>query len=458
MTEKSRIADKSGFWRAEEKKMERHPKRVMVISFDAVGSADLADMQKLPHFQSVLEDAALCRHVDSVYPSLTYPAHTSIMTGRMPKNHGVVNNIRLQPKREDPDWIYQRKYIKSPTLYSKAREKGMKTAGLLWPVIGRSGMDYYVPEIMVTRKWQNQILANALNGPIGYQLGLQRRFAHLRSGISQPELDDFITECALYTIRKYNPDLFFLHLTDVDTMRHQYGVHHEKAAEALRRHDKRLGRILKALEETGDMEETTVVLLGDHYQKDVNRAACLNYAFRKAGLLEVRNDRIKSWRAFAQNCDGSCYVYLNPRLSRKGAKDEAEAVKKRLLEVIHRLSEKENFGIAKVFTGKEAGKLGADPTCFLMLEAKEGWYFSDEFSQLIKKPEGAECHRAWGTHGFLPEGEEYQTFFAMNGCCVRPGIVEAEMALWDEGATLAALIGVDLGETDGHVIWEMLER
>ena len=38
----------------------------------------------------------------------------------------------------------------------------MKTAGLLWPVIGRSGMDYYVPEIMVTRKWQNQILANAL--------------------------------------------------------------------------------------------------------------------------------------------------------------------------------------------------------------------------------------------------------------------------------------------------------
>lgn len=46
----------------------------------------------------------------------------------------------------------------------------------------------------------------------------------------------------------------------------------------------------------------------------------------------------------------------------------------------------------------------------------------------------------------------------MNGCCVRPGIVEAEMALWDEGATLAALIGVDLGETDGHVIREMLER
>lgn len=440
--------------------MRRHPKRVMVISFDAVGSADLAVLQTLPHFQKALENAALCRHVNSVYPSLTYPAHTSIMTGRMPKNHGVVNNVRLQPEREKPDWIYQRKEIKAPTLYSQARKKGMKTAGLLWPVIGRSGMDYYVPEIMVTRKWQNQILVNALNGPLGYQLGLQCRFGHLRSGISQPGLDDFITESALYTIRKYNPELFFLHLTDVDTMRHQYGVHHEEAARALERHDRRLGRILEALAETGEMEETTVVLLGDHYQKDVNRAACLNYALKKAGLLTVRNGRIRSWKAFAQNCDGSCYLYLNPKLYRKNAaaKQEAQEVQRRVQDVVGRLAGREEFGIERVFTGKEAGRLGADPGCFLMLEAKEGWYFADDFDRLIKKPEQAEGSRMWGTHGFLPQGEAYQTFFAMKGCGVCPGNVERDIALWDEGATLAALLDVDLGETDGQAVWEMLEE
>lgn len=434
--------------------MERYPKRVMVISLDAVGSADLKYMQTLPHFRELLEDAALCRHVNSVYPSLTYPAHTSVMTGRMPKNHGVINNIKLQPERKNPDWIYQRRFIKAPTLYSEAQKKGMKTAGLLWPVIGRSGMDYYVPEIMVTRKWQNQVMANALNGPIGYQLDLQRRFGHLRDGISQPGLDDFITECALYTIRKYDPDLFFLHLTDVDSMRHQYGVHHAKAAEALERHDKRLGRILEALRETGDMEKTTVVLLGDHYQKDVDKAACVNHALWKAGLLDVKNGRIRSWKAFAQNCDGSCYIYLNPKLYRKNTVKEQEAVKRRVRDVIRSLAGRDGFGIGQVFTGKEAGRLGADPHCFLMLEAKEGWYFSDDIERLVKRPEAG---RTWGTHGFLPQGEAYQTFFAMKGCCVRPGIVEGEMALWDEGATLAALIGVDLGKTDGHVIREMLE-
>mgnify|MGYP003372909820 FL=1 len=445
--------------------MERRPKRVMVISFDAAGSVDLAYLKTLPHFKRILSEAALCPHVNSVYPSLTYPAHTSIVTGRMPKNHGVVNNIKLQPGRENPDWIYQRRYIKSPTLYGEAKKKGMKTAGLLWPVIGRSGMDYYVPEIMVTRKWQNQILANALNGPIGYQLELQRRFGHLRDGIRQPGLDDFITACALYTIRKYNPDLFFLHLTDADSMRHEYGVCHEEVTRALERHDKRLGQLLEALAETGDMSETTVVLLGDHYQKDVNKGACVNHALWKAGLLEEKNGRIRSWKAYAQNCDGSCYIYLNPKLSRKGASagQEAEAVKRCVREAVVALAGREDFGIGRVFTGKEAGRLGADPDCLFMLEAKEGWYFADDFQTPVKMPDktakgaGRKESCVWGTHGFLPQGEDYQTFFAMAGCCVRPGIVEQEIALWDEGATLAALLGVELGKTDGRVIDGMLE-
>lgn len=443
--------------------MERRPKRVMVISFDAAGSADLAYLKTLPHFKRILSEAALCPHVNSVYPSLTYPAHTSIVTGRMPKNHGVVNNIKLQPGRENPDWIYQRRYIKSQTLYGEAKKKGMKTAGLLWPVIGRSGMDYYVPEIMVTRKWQNQILANALNGPIGYQLELQRRFGHLRDGIRQPGLDDFITACALYTIRKYNPDLFFLHLTDADSMRHEYGVCHEEVTRALERHDKRLGQLLEALAETGDMSETTVVLLGDHYQKDVNKGACVNHALWKAGLLEEKNGRIRSWKAYAQNCDGSCYIYLNPKLSRKGASAGQEAVKRCVREVVVALAGREDFGIGRVFTGKEAGRLGADPDCLFMLEAKEGWYFADDFQTPVKMPDktakgaGRKESCVWGTHGFLPQGEDYQTFFAMAGCCVRPGIVEQEIALWDEGATLAALLGVELGKMDGRVIDGMLE-
>ena len=86
--------------------MKQIPKRVMIVSFDAVGAKDLEYLQTLPNFQRFFEQAALCSHVNSVCPSLTYPAHTSIVTGRMPKNHGIVNNTKIQPNRKDPDWLY----------------------------------------------------------------------------------------------------------------------------------------------------------------------------------------------------------------------------------------------------------------------------------------------------------------------------------------------------------------
>ena len=73
----------------------------MIVSFDAVGAKDLEYLQTLPNFQRFFEQAALCSHVNSVCPSLTYPAHTSIVTGRMPKNHGIVNNTKIQPNRKD---------------------------------------------------------------------------------------------------------------------------------------------------------------------------------------------------------------------------------------------------------------------------------------------------------------------------------------------------------------------
>ena len=59
----------------------------------------------------------------------------------------------------------------------------------------------------------------------------------MRNGIAQPQLDNFIQACALDTIYKYNPQLFLLHLTDVDTNRHLYGVESKEAKEALKRHE-----------------------------------------------------------------------------------------------------------------------------------------------------------------------------------------------------------------------------
>ena len=70
-------------------------KYVIVISFDAVSEEDLEFLSKQPNFSKLIKNGALIKNVESVYPSLTYPAHATIVTGKYPKNHGVINNTVL---------------------------------------------------------------------------------------------------------------------------------------------------------------------------------------------------------------------------------------------------------------------------------------------------------------------------------------------------------------------------
>ena len=67
-------------------------RHVIVISNDAMVYDDLATMQTLPVFSQHWSKMAQGKKVRSVYPSLTYPCHTTMMTGRYPDKHGIVNN------------------------------------------------------------------------------------------------------------------------------------------------------------------------------------------------------------------------------------------------------------------------------------------------------------------------------------------------------------------------------
>ena len=295
-------------------RQDRKKRRMMILSLDAVGGRDLAYMDTLPNFGPFFKRAAGCGEVVSVYPSLTYPAHVSIVTGRYPKNHGIVNNLQVQPEREPSDWFWQRKYVQGTTLYDEAVKNGYRVASLLWPVMGKARVHYNLPEVLPNRPWQNQLGVCMMNGTPLYELELQMKFGSMREGIRQPQLDHFVHASMLHTLEKYRPDLMLVHLTDVDTNRHLYGLDSPEAMAAIRRHDERLGELLGLLRKMGLEDETDVVILGDHCQLDVKEAIYPNYYFVKAGLAEVKNGRIRDWKAIARDCDGCCYIYVKAEL------------------------------------------------------------------------------------------------------------------------------------------------
>lgn len=416
------------------KKTEINP--MIVISLDAVGTEDLPYLKTLPNFSRFWRDAAVCEQVRSVYPSLTYPAHTSIITGKYPSGHGIVNNLRIQPEREKPDWFWQRKFIQGETLYDLVGKAGGRTAALLWPVTGGAKIRWNLPEVLPNRPWQNQVMVSCINGSPLYELDLQRRFGHLRNGVRQPDLDNFVQASLLYTLKTRRPDLTLVHFTDADTNRHLYGVRSREAKEALRRHDRRLGEIFRLLEEMGWSGCANVAVLGDHYQMDVNRALCLNWYFLKRNWLTVRGRKVTGWRALARECDGSCYIYLrDPSLC--GAVRE-------LLEQL-----KDRGMIGEVRTGREAAALGADLACAFMAEGGEGVYFQNGWEAPVITADSGKLQRA--THGFYPDQAGYTTVFGGRGPAFAAGAREASMTLADEGATLAAAMGLKFSRADGKI-------
>ena len=424
--------------------------RLIMISLDAVGARDIPYLCTLPNFGKLWKRGAKCAHVQSVYPSITYPAHVSIVTGKKPVNHGVINNTLLQPMRPSTDWMWQRKYVKGTTLYDEAMKKGWKVASLLWPVTAKSRITYNLPEVLANRPWENQIMVSALNGSPLYELELNKKFGSLRDGVHQPALDNFVHASVLHTIAKYNPEMVLIHFTDVDTNRHIYGLDHEKVTEAMMRHDKRLGELMDMLEATGDMDKTTVVILGDHCQFDTERVVYLNFLLKQEGFLEADGDKITDYIYISKNCDGCTYIYENPK--RRATEEEFE----KLTNLLEKCKEDPLYGIDRIFTGKEAGALGADDTCVFLVEAKAPVFYLDYCHTLTESVSEMKKGKMRGTHGYLPDKPDYETFFMAFGYGIREGVEVPSMNLYDEGPTLAKIIDVMLPDTDGKCIDEIL--
>lgn len=418
----------------------------IVVSLDAVGSRDFEFLKEQPNMKELLKDASYSTQVSSVYPSITYPAHTSIVTGHYPGTHGIVNNLKLQPLMDNPDWFWKIKDVRKPTFYEEAEKNGIRTAALLWPVTGGAHISYNLPEILPNRPWQNQISVSMRNGTVPYELDLNSRFGYLRDGVKQPQLDNFVQLSMLYTIRRYHPQLMLVHLTDVDTNRHLYGVDSPEAKEALKRHDKRIGELIEVLKEEGIYEKTALFILGDHSQMDVQHVLYPNYWLKEKGLLEVRDGKIKSFQAYAHNCDGSCYIY-----ARKGLKKE---VRQQIVQAVRELKEMFPEAVERIYTRREAEQMGADGACACMMEAGKGWYFLNEMDVLTAEADqnSGRPHMMKGTHGFHPDRPNYQTIFIAAGCGIRKNINIGRMSLVDEGPTIAARLGISLGETAGRTL------
>ena len=425
-------------------------RHVIVISEDAMVFEDTETLKHLPNFGKIWDKAARVNRVRSIYPTITYPCHVSMMTGMYPDKHGVVNNERPIMCEKSSPWEFFASAVKVPTLFDKAHEAGMKTACIFWPVCAQSpSIDYLLAEYWPQHGEsvrQSYIDAGASPDVIK----IVDRYANLNVPRQHPEADNFITMCAADIIREFKPQLLMLHPANIDAYRHGTGVFSDKVTHGLHEIDVWLGDIMRACRDAGIYDDTDFFIVSDHGQLNISRSVSPNAMLAKHGLIDVDADgKITDWRAFCKSAALSSQVYLKDP-NDKQAYDATYAL-------LSDMCKAGIYGISRVFTAAEAKEQYQLAGGFSFVLEGDGFSaFGEDWRAPFARPFAVTDYRCGhSSHGHLPEKGPQPPFLCM-GPDFRPGVVLPEGRIVDEAPTLAAAMGLSLPQADGRAIAELL--
>lgn len=433
--------------------MSSSPRKLLVVSVDAMHTDDIPFARTLPAFSRIIGEAAVAE-IDGIYPSLTYPNHTAQITGCPPARSGVFNNLQFQPGRgKGTEWFLDARHIRVPTLFEAAHRAGLTTAAVQWPVTaGDRFVDYLVP---------------AIAGPQVFD-GLRDQYRRTTNEVSLhryvlPHLDlvdtsgpkpnyfPFLRHVSEQILRHERPDLMFTHSVELDATRHAHGAYGEHVRDALRTVDASLAAYLRVLEDTGDLDRTDIVLVSDHGHVDTEQHTNLNTIFRERGFIRTgADDALVDYDVICHGAGLSGQLFLDRRITPKHRAEVAA--------LLAEIEADPQYRITKFWTADEAReRYGLDGPFEWVVESEPGVIVGAQWQRpaVIRKGEAGYPPRPMGAHGHEPSHGGQPVFIAA-GPSFRPGVDLGRRSMLDEAPTFAALLGLDLPEAEGSAMTDAL--
>jgi predicted AlkP superfamily pyrophosphatase or phosphodiesterase len=398
---------------------------------------------KVPNLRELVRKGAYSEGARSVFPTSTYPAHTAIVTGANPGTHGIYTNRPDDPQNTLGDAMrFYTEDIRVPTLYQVAKEKGLRTASIYWPVTMGAKMDAIVPEFWRSQDGsvEDQKLQRVISTP-GLIEEVGRRFPDFYQGFKPPRVEDVPpAHVAVHLIETLKPHLLLLHMFDVDHHTHNEGIFSDKARERIEIADAQIGRVIEAAKRAGTWRNTVLVVVSDHGMAPYQRRVRPGVWLRDAGLVKLdSNHRVAESSVWISTAGGSAFFYL---------KDERdEEVRQRLMALLQARLAEPNARISKIYTREEIVALGGDPRAFAGVEAAEGIDLSFGYSGDAEF--GSYTHRAH--HGKNPAHPSMAASLIFYGPSIAAGKI-ARARLIDVAPTVAPLLGLRLERAEGQAL------
>lgn len=214
---------------------------VIIVSIDGGKSSAikmLLSENKLPNLKRLMDEGSYTLTAQTVIPSSTAPAHVSMLTGidypkRFPDDEAIV-------KQNEPFDENRHKPVSVTTVFEVAKQASLRTA-----LIAGTGK-----RIKYVEKPNTLDVAQYLPS------------------------DDERLQLAidLLSDERKRPHLLFLHMTETDHAGHKYGWGNDEKGikpspeylQALQNIDRRIGKLVKTLQELKLWERTLLIITADH--------------------------------------------------------------------------------------------------------------------------------------------------------------------------------------------------
>jgi len=415
---------------------------LIVISIDGMKPGYVTEAAKhgikLPNLQRFMKQGTYADGVVGVAPTVTYPSHTTLMTGVWPAEHGILSNTTFDPLRKNMGgWYWYASAIRVPTLWEVAGKAGIVVASVNWPVsVDAKGVTYLIPEYWRAYTPDDRPLVEAVSRPAGWLAELEKQLGPYEERSAGALVADQVrTRYSVEILRTKKPGFMTIHLAALDHAEHESGPFSPHSNEMLEALDGMIGQIEDAA--LASDPDAIIAVVSDHGFVRTDYRVNLLLPFIDDDLLKVqpvtatKEATVSSWEATLWPAGGSAAVML-----REPGNIEVKAKVKALLE---KLKADPKYGIARIVAQPELTKLGAFPDAAFLIEMRSD--FQPGFALGGKLVDDIP---STGMHGYLPDNPELRASFFIRGNGIAAGRDVGLIDMRQIAPTFAGLLGVEL--------------
>jgi predicted AlkP superfamily pyrophosphatase or phosphodiesterase len=411
-------------------------KKVIVISIDGLRGTTLASLAtrnlQTPNLNEFANGGALSDGLFGVYPTVTYPSHTTLVTGVTPNQHGILGNLMFDPEHElDAAWYWYAQQIQRPTLYTIAKDKGLTTASVFWPVTVGARIDYNFPEYREPDTAESLLLY----GGICTQ-GLLAAFEKSTHPLKAEHIDDDTrASMANFLIATYKPDLLLIHFADVDHQEHLHGPDSTESLKSVENVDRLIGLLRQQVKTSEPSDQVDFIIVSDHGFRPVEKQFSPSAVLTSLGL-EGTKENPEKWRVSAFDNGASFGLVAHDP-------NDTDAIAL-ATKTFKQLTADGSWGIDKFYDASETRALQGYSNSFASISMKSGFTLSG-----TAVGPWLSNTQTRGMHGYAPGPTELDASFLAFG----PDIPHRHLPrakLVDVAPTVAHILDLQMSNIEGH--------